>query len=127
MAMRDASTPTPQIPERMTLAAARFFASDWESSSFIEFFVDLQLRVAEDAEAGIGRTLDRLKDHSRFALQLVLLRSVDSYLSYLGEVVAAIRSSRSSGPWENLLGVRNASGKQVPIDAGEQFLPALTH
>lgn len=111
----------------MTLAAGRFFAADWESASFIEFFVDLQLRVADDAQAGVGRTVARLRDHSRFALQVTLLRSVDSYLAYLGEIEAAVLESRRNGPLVDLLDGIGSRGSGVPSDAGERFLPALTH
>jgi hypothetical protein len=127
MSMGATNVPAPGVPEQMTVAAARFFASDWESTSFIEFFIDLQLRVSEDAQASLGRTLARLKDHGRFALQMTFLRSVDSYFSYLGEVDAAVESSRLVKP---LMGLSQESGsirKGVPIDAGDQFFPALSH
>lgn len=110
----------------MTLAAARFFAADWESTSFIEFFVDLQLRVAEDAHASLGRTLERLKDHARFALQMTFLRSVDSYLSYLGEIAAAVSASRQK-PLGGLIDADSSIFHGVPVDAGDQFFPALSH
>lgn len=127
MTMARSSNPTARLPEHMTFASARYFAADWESSSFIEFFVDLQLRVSDDAQAAVGRTLERLRDHSRFALQLVLLRSVDSYLSYLGEVMAAVGSKHSSGPLERFLSTKVHGAPRIPVDAGDQFLPALTH
>lgn len=115
------------IPSEMTLAGARFFASDWEASSFIEFFVDLQLRVASDSQERVGRTLARLGDHSRFALQVMLMRSVDSFVSYLGEIEAATLAKRQNGPWTELHLDALSTPGSVPIDVGERFLSPLSH
>jgi hypothetical protein len=90
---------SPAIPERMTVPSARFFAADWEAASFLEFFVDVQLRVSEDVASGAGRTVDRLADHARFALQLTLLRTVDSFVSYLAELSRAVEMRRSGPAW----------------------------
>lgn len=119
--------PASGVPEQMTFAAARFFASDWESTSFIEFFIDLQLRVSEDAQSSLGRTVERLRDHARFALQMTFLRSVDSFLSYLGEVEAAVKASRVARPLAGLVPEASSLPLGVPVDAGDQFFPALSH
>ncbi len=127
----------------MTRACARFFAADWEALSFLEFFVDLQLRVAEDPSGGAGRTTERLADHSRFALQLTLVRSVDSYVAYLAEIAGVVANARRSSAWQGALiaqGLTKPNGplgpnapwgssesSSVPVDVGLRWVATLAH
>jgi hypothetical protein len=89
----------------MSIPCARYFAADWEASSFLEFFVDLQGRVAEDPHTSAGRTLARLRDHSRFALQMTVVRSVDSFFAYVAEAEETVRAARSGVPWQFETGI----------------------
>jgi hypothetical protein len=87
----------------MSVPCARYFAADWEASSFLEFFIDLQARVAEDPYTPAGRTLGRLRDHSRFALQMTLVRAVDSFFAYVAEAEQTARTARGGAPWESVI------------------------
>jgi hypothetical protein len=122
----------------MTRACARFFAADWEASSFLEFFVDLQLRVSEDARDGAGRTLARLADHARFALQLTLVRSVDSFVAYLAEVALVVSTKRNTESWHDLVAKHDAkpgeswafreqNSSSVPVDVSLEYATSLAY
>jgi hypothetical protein len=113
------------MPDRMTVACARFFAADWEASSFLEFFVDLRLRVSEERGTGLGRTSQRLTDHSKFALQLTLLRSVDSYLAYLAEVGDIVAAPTDRRYLAVRIGWDCKSSSGVPADVGSEYWAAL--
>jgi hypothetical protein len=127
----------PAIPERMSFACARFFAADWEATSFLEFFVDLNLRVSEDPSGGVGRTGARLADHARFALQLTLVRSMDSFVAYLAEVALVVSTKRSSSSWSLLWTVdalKERDGPSelnaregVPVDLSLEYVATLAH
>jgi len=129
----------PAIPERMSVACARFFAADWEATSFLEFFVDLNLRVSDDPAGAVGRTLARLADHARFALQLTLVRSMDSFVAYLAEIALAISTKRRSSPWQLVwtTGIPKEQGgppeltgpreQGVPVDIGLEYVATLAH
>jgi hypothetical protein len=122
----------------MSRPCARFFAADWEASSFLEFFVDLQLRVAEDPRGGVGRTIARLSDHARFALQLTLVRSVDSFIASLAELTLLVKSGRKSVPWHELVCDKAAEGHDrhplwrrwdvsIPVDLGSDYATYLAY
>jgi hypothetical protein len=126
------------IPAYMSRPCARFFAADWEAMSFLEFFVDLQLRVSEDSSDGAGRTLTRLSDHARFALQLTLLRSVDSFVAYVAELALLVTSRRQASPWRDVVSDENelhAGGgmfreprhSAVPVDVSLQYATTLAY
>lgn len=129
------------MPERMTPASARYFAADWEATSFLEFFVDLQLRVGEDQRDAAGRTLARLTDHARFALQMTLVRAIDSFVAYLAEIANQISNTRSypvlarliaSPGWgsnEQRLPARLGAdvASHVPIELGAKYAAILVH
>jgi len=127
------------MPGRMTRASARFFAADWEGQSFLEFFVDLQLRVAEDASGGAGRTVARLADHARFALQLTLVRSVDSFVAYLAEIARDVTAVRTTSPWQSVLASHDGPTQKgplrsngpldasVPVDVSVMYVTTLAH
>lgn len=107
----------------MSVACARYFAADWEAASFLEFFVDLQGRVAAE-QGSAGRTLARLRDHARFALQMTLVRSVDSFFSYVAEAEQLATTSRAATP----LGlVAQLLGSPLGSDALIRNERALSH
>jgi hypothetical protein len=109
------------MPEEMSRACARFFAADWEALSFLEFFVDLQLRVADDPTGSVGRTLARLGDHARFALQITLVRSVDSFVAYLAEITEYVAHTRHTSTLSQLLKAQGkAQGGSQGSDKGER-------
>ncbi len=72
----------------------------WSGMSFLEFCVDLRARVADNRHASAGGTSARLRDHSRFALQMTLVRSVDSFFAYVAEAEQLVRRTRGAMPWE---------------------------
>lgn len=127
----------PAIPEHMSFACARFFAADWEATSFLEFFVDLNLRVSEDPAGSVGRTVARLADHARFALQLTLVRSMDSFVAYLAEIALLVSTKRRSSPWQSMWTADALKGRGrpldlnvregVPVDIGLEYVATLAH
>jgi hypothetical protein len=76
----------------MTVAGARFFASDWELSSFHEFFVDLALRAQRDLMDEVQR--ERLRSHAQLALQTLVVRITENFIAFLDEIEALIRRSQ---------------------------------
>ncbi len=101
--------------------------------------MDLRLRVAEDGAGRAGRTEGRLADHARFALQLTLVRSVDSFVAYLAELVLVVLAHRRSESLHELLSFtssRNArdsfhadelSKIRVPSDVGLEYATLLAY
>ena len=78
------------LPELMSVACARFFASDWELSSLLEFLADLRLRAAEALARSLDIVAQRLSDHLTLVLQVVVVRSTDNYFAYLRDVRQSI-------------------------------------
>jgi hypothetical protein len=130
------------MPEEMSRACARFFAADWEALSFLEFFVDLQLRVADDPTGSVGRTLARLGDHARFALQITLVRSVDSFVAYLAEITEYVAHARHRSTLSQLLEAQGGSegnhkntrldcigawDQRIPVDLTAKYAVTLVH
>ena len=85
-------------PELMSVACARFFASDWELSSLLEFLGDLRLRAADALAQSVGVVARRLSDHLILVLQLVVVRSTDNYFAYLRDVRESIEQARTGSP-----------------------------
>jgi hypothetical protein len=78
----------------MSVACARYFASDWELASLVEFLGDLRLRAADALnDAGLS-TVERLSAHLALALQTYLVRSMDNYVAYLRDVLTEINALR---------------------------------
>jgi hypothetical protein len=104
----DRRAASPAVPDQMSVPCARFFAADWEAESFLEFFVDLQSRVATD-QAPAGRTVARLQDHARFALQMTVVRSVDSFFAYVADAEQLVAAARGASPLNLLIELGNPS------------------
>lgn len=83
------------LPELMSVACARFFASDWELASLLEFLGDLRLRAAEALAQALDVVSRRLSDHLTLVLQIVVVRSTDNYFAYLRDVRQSIDLARA--------------------------------
>src|ERR1700734_758279 len=83
------------LPELMSVACARFFASDWELSSLLEFVADLRLRAAEELRRSFAIATRRLGDHLVLTLQIAVVRSTENYFAYLRDVRQAIDLARA--------------------------------